>query len=179
MMKPRLAPCRASFNEKAENPFFLIRSSTALRIRGIDPCTHVETEQTFSGRIALRARHTRKHHRQRDVLPGRHRRNEVEGLKDDADVPSTMKTQLLAGHLSQIALEDSQRALGWPIEPGNEIEQCRFAEKYGHRARRPTITRDPGWTRARQLRASGIQRLDVADAWSVRVRTWPSGPSSP
>jgi hypothetical protein len=75
----------------------------------------------------LRAWHAGEHHRQRHIVRGGHRGDEIERLKDDADVALTMKAERSARHLREIVAEDAERPFRRAVETGNQIQQRRLA----------------------------------------------------
>src|SRR4026209_1876675 len=76
--------------------------------------------------LALPARHACKHHRERHIFQRCPRRDKVERLKDDANVPPAVEAELAARHLREVLVENSKRAFGRSIETRNQIEEFGF-----------------------------------------------------
>jgi hypothetical protein len=65
--------------------------------------------------------------RQQDVLLGIERRQEVEGLKDEADVPAAQLGQRLVAHRRDVLRPDVDAARRRAIEPGEQVHERRLA----------------------------------------------------
>ena len=66
-------------------------------------------------------------HGQLDVLGDGHRRDEMKGLEDHADIVAAIAREIFGRHLGEIAILHEDRAGSWAIETGEQIEQRRFA----------------------------------------------------
>jgi hypothetical protein len=81
--------------------------------------------------LALAARDAREHHRQRHILDGGHRRDEIERLENDPDLVAPVLAELFARHLRQVLAEDIERPFGRVVEAREQIQQGRLAGARG------------------------------------------------
>src|SRR5262249_57147125 len=89
----------------------------------------------LGGREIMRITDGGKLQRHGDVYQRRHGRNEMEGLKDDADIsPPEARQRVFAQWAEVLAGDDDRSSIG-PLQPGHDHEQGRFA-----RARRTDQT---------------------------------------
>ena len=65
--------------------------------------------------------------RDRDILDRRHRRDQMEGLEDDADPRAAKPRQLIFIEPGEIGAIDRDLAAIRPFQSGNRHEQCGFA----------------------------------------------------
>ena len=65
--------------------------------------------------------------RHRDVLQGRHGRDEVKGLKDDADMLAAEARERVLVELLQLLSGDDDGAGVWPLQSGHHHQQRGFA----------------------------------------------------
>ena len=107
-------------------------------------------DQLIDPRLLGRA--ARQAERQEDVLLGRQHRQQIEELKDEADVPAPQFGELGVAERADLRAVDPRLAAAGPIEPGEQVHQRRLA-----RARRPHH-RDQRPLRHRQGDAS--ERID-------------------
>src|SRR5262249_51868463 len=65
------------------------------------------------------------------VLERGEHRNEVVHLEDESDVARAPLRQLTRGHVGDFVTGDGDAAVGWYVEPAEQVEQCWFARTAG------------------------------------------------
>jgi hypothetical protein len=77
---------------------------------------------------------------QPDVVACRHRRQQVEELEDEPDVPAAERGRLVGPHVAQALAVDEHLADRRPVEPRDDVEQRGLAGPAGsHDGDRPTL----------------------------------------
>ena len=117
----------------------------------------------------LRARPAAQMQRQPDVLEARQRRQQIEELKDEADLVAPDPRQPVVGQAGERFAVDADVAGGRPIEAADQIEQRRLAGARRADDRRPS--------RRAESTADVVERGDLALAGELlgdadRARSW-------
>src|SRR5437868_2735862 len=80
---------------------------------------------------ALMPRHFSKAHGQLYVFKDRHRRDQIECLKDHCDSTAAISRELLARHAGEIASSHCNRSCCRGVESGDKVKQGRLARSRG------------------------------------------------
>src|SRR5690349_16309857 len=76
---------------------------------------------------SLRSRQRRQLERKLDVLLGREHRNQIERLKDEADVVVAPAGKGALGHCIGLFVENQQLAAGWFVDSRDQMQQSALA----------------------------------------------------
>src|SRR5262249_38206735 len=80
--------------------------------------------------------------RQRDVLTGGQRRDEVECLEDETNALTPQQRQLLIGQAAQVDVAQQHRACGGRVQPSQAVHQRRLARARGSHDRGESLRRE-------------------------------------
>ena len=119
---------RRAIGERAGQRNTLLLAARELRRTMVETLAQADALQRFADALrALGAIDFGEAHRQLNVLRDGHRRDEMEGLEDHADIVAAIAREVLGRHLREIAPLHDDRAGSWSIETGEQVEQRRFA----------------------------------------------------
>ena len=129
--------------------------------------------------------------RQRGVLGGGQHRDEVEELEDEAEPTAAQLGDRLVGHGGDVGTVDEHLAARRPVQPADEVEQCRLAAPAGPHDRNELALLDRQ-THAIQSRDGGIaaavdlgelahfndRHLGAFPSWNPHFKPMPARASS-